>query len=735
MDIVYLLKVLWRKKWIILAVSAISSLAAYYFTLNLPKRYRAISQIATGFTTNEGISVTNERFTNQRDMDLNFSNLLNTLNSGNMTNLLSYRLTLHDVQDPSHAFRRPNAESRLSPSVEEIKFVIKHLEERLAEKTPSPLSVGTDGDALIRFMEAYGYGYNPTKASLKISRVPNTDFIQIEYVSENPTLSTFAVNSFCEEFLRTYAASKTERSGESVEFFEQLVKQKKTELDEKSETLKTFKATNSLVNIEIDSESKLAQEADLDKQRDEINSTIYGLRLTLDKLRGDLNRGGGSANGTNETILRLRSQINSLNDRYISSGSSNQELLDSLNQLRERYRVETTKLAPGDEKSTMSRSQLQTKIAETDIQLSIEESKLNSVNAKLRNLKGSISSFASKEGALTALTREVEVATSEYLDAVNRYNEARNKALISAGSIRQVSKAIAVPEASKRAIIIGLAGFTTFIVAAFVIVLIEVFDSSIRTPAQFERTVKLPLAGFLIRVNVKKLDYNTLFAEKLIDEELETFKHFLRKVRFEIESLKAKCLLVTSTRKEAGKSFTIFSLAFVLSLVNKRVLIIDTNFKNNSLTRSLTKSPEKVKLLERKGDSDLKLIDPTNRKKTEPEPDNNSMIMPTKYRNIFIIGNAGGYDSPEEILSGRDFGSLINTMKESFDYILLEGAALNDFSDSKELVRYVDMVIPVFSADASIGQLDSESITFLKGLGKKLGGAILNNVDFKNLKI
>jgi len=392
-------------------------------------------------------------------------------------------------------------------------------------------------------------------------------------------------------------------------------------------------------------------------------------------------------------------------------------------------------LAPGDEKSTMSRSQLQTKIAETDIQLSIEESKLNSVNAKLRNLKGSISSFASKEGALTALTREVEVATSEYLDAVNRYNEARNKALVSAGSIRQVSKAIAVPEASKRAIIIGLAGFTTFIVAAFVIVLIEVFDSSIRTPAQFERTVKLPLAGFLIRVNVKKLDYNTLFAEKLIDEELETFKHFLRKVRFEIESLKAKCLLVTSARKEAGKSFTIFSLAFVLSLVNKRVLIIDTNFKNNSLTRSLTKSPEKVKLLERKGDSDLKLIDPTNRKKTEPEPDNNSMIMPTKYRNIFIIGNAGGYDSPEEILSGRDFGSLINTMKESFDYILLEGAALNDFSDSKELVRYVDMVIPVFSADASIGQLDSESITFLKGLGKKLGGAILNNVDFKNLKI
>lgn len=735
MDIIYLLKVLWRKKWIILSVSIVSSAAAYYFTLSLPKQYRAIAQIATGFTTNEGISVTNERYGGQRDMDLNFSNLLNMLNSGTMTNLLSYRLTLHDIEDPSHAFRRPNPEAKLNPSVEEIQRVRKSFEERLAEKNPTPLSVGNDGDLLIRFMDAYGYGYNPTKGGLKISRVPNTDFIQIEFISENPTLSTFAVNSFCEEFLRTYAASKVERSGESVEFFEQLVKQKKTELDEKSETLKTYKATNSLVNIEIDSESKLSQEADLEKDRDEINSTIYGLKLTMERLQNDLNRGSGSSNGTNETILRLRAQINALNDRYISSGSSNQHLADSLDQLRERFRVETSKLTPSSERAPLSKSELSSKISDTETQLAIQESKLNMVNAKLRNLKGSISTFASKEGALTALTREVEVATSEYLDAVNRYNEARNKLLVSAGSVRQVSKAISVPESSKRILIIGMAGFTTFIVASFVFVLIEVFDSSIRMPAQFERIVKLPLAGFIIKVNTKKLDYNTLFAEKLQDEELEMFKHFIRKIRFEIESLKAKCFLITSTRKEAGKSFTIFSLAFVLSLVNKKVLIIDTNFKNNSLTRSLTKSPDKVKLLERKADGDVKLIDPAKKKAEGEAADNNSMIMATKYRNIFIIGNAGGYDSPEEILAGRDFGSLISTMKENFDYILMEGAALNDFSDSKELVRYVDVVIPVFSSESTIGQLDSESITYLKGLGKKMGGAILNNVDIKNLKI
>lgn len=737
MDIIYLLKVLWRKKWIIVSVSIVSSIAAYFFTLSMPKQYRASTQIATGFTTNEGISVSDDRY-GAPSMDLNFSNLLASLNSGTVTNLLSYRLTLHDIKSPTASFRRPSQESKFKPTIEEIQVATRLFEEKLTEKDPIPLSLGnTKDDLLVRFMDAYGYGYNQIKGALKIARVPNTDFIQIDLTSENAGLSAFAVNSFCEEFLRTYAASKVERSGESVEFFEQLVKQKKTELDEKSETLKVFKSTNSFLNIEVEGESKLSQVADLEKDRDEINSIIYGLKLTLDRLKNDQGKGTGSSNVTNESILRLRMQINSLNDRYISSGSSNQHLLDSLNQLRDKLRVEMAKLSPSEEKSPLSKSEIASKISETEIQLLTEESKLNSVNAKLRNLQYSISGYASKEGTMTALTREVEVATTEYLDAVNRYNEARNKLLVSAGSVRQVSKAIPppVPESSKRILIIGMAGFTTFIFASFVIAFLEAFDASIKTPAQFERIVKLPLAGFLLKINTKKLDYNTLFSEKQTDEELEAFKHFIRKIRFEIESLKAKSFLITSTRKEAGKSFTIFSLAFVLSLVNKKVLIIDTNFKNNSLTRSLTKSPDKVKLLERKGEVDVKLVDPGKKSADSEQDPNNALILSTKYRNIFIIGNSGGFDSPEEILSGRDFGSLINAMKENFDYILLEGAALNDFSDSKELVRYVDCVIPVFSSDTTIGPLDRESLAYLKGLGKSMGGAMLNNVDIKNLKI
>jgi polysaccharide biosynthesis transport protein len=737
MDIIYLLKVLWRKKWIIIGVTILSVVAAFLFTKTMPRQYKSVSQIATGFTTDEAITVTDNRV-GPREMELNFSNLLASMNSGLVLNFLSYRMILHDLDNPTAAFRSVSIESKFNPTDSSVNLVRKLFKEKLTNQTG--LSIDMEhSELMVSFLNAYRYDYNSLKGSIAINRVLNTDFIEVELTSENPNLSAYAVNSFCEEFLLYYAKTRFQRSGESVNFFEQLVTQKKTELDEKSETLRLFKSTNSFLNIEVEGESKLSQIADLEKDRDMISSVIYGLRLTIDKLRNDQKKGGTSNSSANENILRLRQQINSINDRYISSGSKNQVLLDSLNYLRDRLKSEMSSVSFSDgEGSKTSKSDVAGKLSDAEIQLAIEESKLNSVNNKIRNLQYSITGFASKEGTSNALTREVEVATTEYLDAVNRFNEAKNKLLVSAGAIRQLNRATpsSVPISSKKIVIMGMAGFTTFCLAVFIIVLFEVIDMSIKTPGQFERTIKIRLLGSMIKVNTKKINYSTLFAKKTGDEELEMFKHYIRKIRFEIDQLNVKTILFTSPRSESGKTFILFSVAYSLSLVDKKVLIIDTNFKNNSLTKWLTKQPTKDQLIERwNNDSGIKLLTSTEEstKQNEEEPIQ-SLILPTKYNGISIIGNAGGLDSPEEIFSGRDFVTLMASLVNEFDYIFLEGASLNEYSDSKELVRYVDCVVPIFSADDTLNSIDRESIRYLKGLKKKLGGAILNSIDRKDLR-
>jgi polysaccharide biosynthesis transport protein len=76
---------------------------------------------------------------------------------------------------------------------------------------------------------------------------------------------------------------------------------------------------------------------------------------------------------------------------------------------------------------------------------------------------------------------------------------------------------------------------------------------------------------------------------------------------------------------------------------------------------------------------------------------------------------------------------MISQLRDRYDYILLEGASLNEFSDTKELMAFVDKVVVVFSASSTIKQIDRESISFVRSLNSTFLGAILNKVDIKNV--
>ena len=102
---------------------------------------------------------------------------------------------------------------------------------------------------------------------------------------------------------------------------------------------------------------------------------------------------------------------------------------------------------------------------------------------------------------------------------------------------------------------------------------------------------------------------------------------------------------------------------------------------------------------------------------------------------FFAIGSEGGDYTPSEILPLENILQHLHELTSEYDYIFLEGPPLNDFSDSKELVQYVDGVIAVFSATHIVNQIDKESIAYLKDLNGKFCGAILNKVDIENVNV
>jgi len=63
----------------------------------------------------------------------------------------------------------------------------------------------------------------------------------------------------------------------------------------------------------------------------------------------------------------------------------------------------------------------------------------------------------------------------------------------------------------------------------------------------------------------------------------------------------------------------------------------------------------------------------------------------------------------------------------------MEGASLNKYSDTRELARFADKIVAVFSAESEIKDVDKESIDYLLSKDDKFFGSILNKIDLKNL--
>jgi uncharacterized protein involved in exopolysaccharide biosynthesis/Mrp family chromosome partitioning ATPase len=661
-----------------------------------------------------------------------------------VVSLVSYQLALHDLEQKT-PFRQMKKEDLEMEWNDEIKKeYIKILKQRIEEF--KPLNTFEEEDnKLLSLLWSYRYDFGSLIDNITIDRQGSSDFIAVEFVSENPILSAFTVNTLCQEFIKFNRNTKADKSSESLDLLQSILVDKKKVLEERTRALDFFKQQNQVFDLSAETQQKIEQLTEYELNLETEQKKINGLSLSISTLDAKIKplqeKGKDEVIAVNQRIIDLRKRIN---DASASNASQ-----ATINQLRDELQLEMSRLATLN--SAVDQEELKQLIKERDtysLEQKIAYSNLEAINSSLRKLKSEVSGFTGKETQLANLQLQVQLASDEYLEAQQKMNDAENKALVGGSNIKQVlqGQPSKDPEPSKSILLVGLAGFGSLSLVIISLLGLEFMDFSIRTQDKFESLTGLKTMGSVNEIDNQNLNLQKAFMLKNKSPEIDRFVHSLRKIRFDIQNAGAKHFLVTSTQDGAGKSFVTVCISYALSLTNKKVLIIDTNFKNNSLTKMLIPKSDRKKLLPMglmekptlllnggKEKSDL-----NGENFTMPNTDesaNKSIVQATIYQNVDIIGNQGGTESPFEILAGKDFAEMMRILGDQYDYIFLEGAALNEYSDSKELIEFVDKIIPVFSADTTINTMDKESIKYLKSIDEKLMGTVLNNVKLKDLKI
>lgn len=727
MDFVYLFRVLRKRKWIIIGSALLAAFVAWFLSRDEPKAYRSSTRISTGYGVPDEIRVNDENFS-MFDAEVKFNNAINIWTSPAVISLLSYQLILHDLKDPVHAFRKlttPQKESPLYKSVNQEQ-AIKVFEDKL-ESMSVLTSYKPDEKKLLEFLNFYGYSYKKLSQNLNIYWVQRTDYIQVDGVSENPDLSAFICNNVFEQFIRYYRGIRSSKSQESVDTLRSIMEKKKQELDDKNTLLRGEDPTDATAK----NTSTFETIGDLQKSLTTEKNNQTDLYYSLRKINQRITSAGGNSNSTstnnNEELILARNAMNAAYSEYLKTGDKN--MLNKYNTLKAEY---TQKY--GDSKTTVSGTtsdnikDLLQKKNELEIDIDASNAKIKLIEQKISALSNAASVTASKGANVETLMEEVKVAEREYFDAKTKYNNALDISSSATNNFRQlqIAQPAIEPEPSKRKLLVGMAGTVTFFSVALIIALLAYLDSSIKTPAIFSKVVNLKLISMVNFMNLKHENLKEIVTSDLSEKDKDekqrsnVFRESIRKLRYEIERTRKKIFLFTSTQKGQGKTTLIQALSYSFSQSNKKILIIDTNFCNNDLTVQLQAEPVLEKI--------------TSIETTSLAEKIKTIAKKIGGGNIYVIGSEGGDYTPSEILPRENFLNHLHSLTKEFDYIFLEGPPLNNFSDSKELIQYVDGVVAIFSATHIIKQIDKESIKFFKDdLNGKFCGSVLNMVNLENV--
>src|SRR5678810_279627 len=233
MDFSYLFRILMKRKWIIISATLIAAAVAYFLTLNQPNKFRSTAQVATGYTTYDPVRL-NENADNFQQ-ETKFNNAIVTFKSPAVVNLLSYHLILHDLkQSPFIVLNDEEKKNAFQIITKEE--AIKAFQNKLDSMQMLSPSINED-KKLLNLLYIYGYDYGTIRDNLDVSRYQRSDFLNISYVSKDPSLSAFVVNTAYDQFIRYYGTNRGKTISQSVDTLKKIMDKKKQILDEKNRIL------------------------------------------------------------------------------------------------------------------------------------------------------------------------------------------------------------------------------------------------------------------------------------------------------------------------------------------------------------------------------------------------------------------------------------------------------------------------------------------------------------------
>lgn len=197
---------------------------------------------------------------------------------------------------------------------------------------------------------------------------------------------------------------------------------------------------------------------------------------------------------------------------------------------------------------------------------------------------------------------------------------------------------------------------------------------------------------------------------------VEAYKSLRTNVDFVAGTNRCKTILLTSTAPGEGKTTTSINLAFALADGGKKVILVDCDLRKGTIASYM-----------KLGRSRAGITDVLRRKKTLEE----AIIHSQKAQpDILLCGKLP--PNPSEVLGSEAMISLVGTLAEKYDFVILDTPPVLVVTDAAVLSRYVDGCVLVAKADVTTKIALNNSRAALEDVNANILGVVLNSFDKRN---
>ncbi|MBP0110356.1 polysaccharide biosynthesis tyrosine autokinase [Bradyrhizobium vignae] len=566
--------------------------------------------------------------------------------------------------------------------------------------------------------------------SRTIKRLGLTYVMEIGVTSRDPAKAARIANAIADAYIVDQLEAKYQTTRRASVWLQDRIKELRTQASGAQKAVVDFKAANNIVDTGKGLMNQ-QQLAEVNTQLIMAHAATAEAKARFDRIKDILKQDIPDASVAdalkNDTIVKLRGQYVDMaskesiwSSKYGSDhlaavslrtqmAEIKKNITDELKRIRETYR--------SDYDIAMTREEA----IKTSFSTLVSESQLtNQAQIQLRELESNAQSYQTM----------YDNFLQRYMESVQQQSFPITEARVISAATTPLGKSY-----PKTLIVLAAALMGGLILSFGVALARELTDNVFRTTGQVEEVMGtnciavVPALGatnassFLPGNLAKKLDNpQPDLLRYVVDNPLSRFSEAIRslKVAVDLSSIvrENRLLAVTSTLPNEGKSTLSANLAQLIAHGGARVVLVDADLRNPSLSRDLAP------------DARSGLIDVIARK---AELESVLTIDPETKLAILPAGETSKLLHTNEILASRAMHALVTQLRSKFDYVVFDMPPMAPVVDVRVTSSFVDSYVFVVEWGKSKTDVVQHTLRNAPQIQDKLLGVVLNKADTKLL--